>query len=85
MKEIVIKISDDDFNRIESYRDGHTLYPITARLYKAVKHGKRNEANWVGLDEFPHELYECNGCGYQHVTDDISEFKYCPNCGRRMV
>lgn len=46
---------------------------------------KRNSANWVGIDEFPHEHYECNRCGYEHITDDISIFKYCPNCGALMM
>lgn len=39
MKKIVIEIADDDYNRINSYPDGTTFYPITARLYKAVKDG----------------------------------------------
>lgn len=39
MKKIVIEIADDDYNRINSYPDGKTFYPITARLYKAVKDG----------------------------------------------
>lgn len=46
---------------------------------------KRNRASWVGIDEFPHEHYECNRCGYAHITDDISIFKYCPNCGAMMM
>jgi hypothetical protein len=37
--QIVIDIVDDDYNRINSYPDGTTFYPITARLYKAVKDG----------------------------------------------
>lgn len=37
--QIVIDIIDDDYNRINSYPDGRTFYPITARLYKAVKDG----------------------------------------------
>lgn len=46
---------------------------------------KRSRASWVGIDEFPHEHYECNRCGYEHITDDISIFRYCPNCGAMMM
>jgi hypothetical protein len=38
-KKIVIEIANDDYDRIKSYPDGTTFYPITARLYKAVKDG----------------------------------------------
>ena len=37
--KLIIDIVDDDYNRINSYSDGKTFYPITARLYKAVKGG----------------------------------------------
>lgn len=46
---------------------------------------KRSRASWVGIDDFPHEYYECNRCGYAHITDDISIFKYCPHCGAMMM
>lgn len=46
--------------------------------------------HWIGIDEEPHEDYECDRCGYTiwAYTANIephTEYKYCPNCGCRMV
>ena len=46
--------------------------------------------NWIGIDEEPHEDYECNICGYVVSTytaniEPHTEYKYCPNCGAKMV
>ena len=45
--------------------------------------------HWVGIDEEPHEDYECDKCGYvvSTFTENIephTEYKYCPNCGAKM-
>ena len=44
---------------------------------------------WVGVDEEPHEDYECNLCGYMVSTYGVNiephtEYKFCPNCGAKM-
>jgi len=44
---------------------------------------------WIGIDEEPHEDYECSCCGYVASTftaniEPHTEYKYCPNCGCRM-
>lgn len=46
--------------------------------------------HWIGIDEEPHEDYECNRCGYVVSTytaniEPHTEYKYCPNCGARMI
>jgi DNA-directed RNA polymerase subunit RPC12/RpoP len=46
--------------------------------------------HWIGIDEEPHEDYECNRCGYAVSTytaniEPHTEYKYCPNCGAKMV
>ena len=51
---------------------------------------KEKTAAWVPTDEEPHEDYECSACGYVLYTyntfiEPESEYKYCPNCGARMV
>lgn len=42
-------------------------------------------AAWVSTDEEPHEVYECNACEWLLYDVDRTDFKYCPNCGARMV
>ena len=45
-----------------------------------VKHG-----SWVGIDDFPHEDWECTNCGYIiYGDDDIRDLHYCPSCGAKM-
>lgn len=46
--------------------------------------------HWIGIDEEPHEDYECDRCGYvcSTFTANIKpseEYKYCPNCGAKMI
>ena len=45
---------------------------------------------WIGIDEEPHEDYECSCCGYVVSTftaniEPHTEYKYCPNCGAKMI
>ena len=45
--------------------------------------------HWIGIDEEPHEDYECDICGYMCSTFTANikpsdEYKYCPNCGKRL-
>ena len=46
--------------------------------------------HWIAIDEEPHEDYECDKCGYTISTytaniEPHTEYKYCPNCGAKMV
>jgi predicted RNA-binding Zn-ribbon protein involved in translation (DUF1610 family) len=43
--------------------------------------------HWVGIDEYPHEDYECDNCGFIHTFIDghTAQYNYCPNCGAKMV
>lgn len=40
---------------------------------------------WVPIDAEPHDIYECNACGWLLYYEDRTDFKYCPNCGARMT
>ena len=42
--------------------------------------------NWVGIDDYPYEDWECNACGFLLLGDDKAPkwANYCPNCGARM-
>lgn len=53
---------------------------------------ERPKGVWVSIDEEPHEEWECDHCGFvidgSGCIDPIEYrgiYKYCPNCGRRMV
>lgn len=46
--------------------------------------------HWIAIDEEPHEDYECDKCGYtiwayNANIEPNTEYKYCPNCGCRMI
>ena len=56
------------------------VYEIEVDEAELVKHG-----SWVGIDDFPHEDWECTNCGYIiYGDDDIRDLHYCPNCGAKM-
>lgn len=38
--------------------------------------------SWVGIDDYPHETWECNRCG--HIWHGDEPPKYCEMCGARM-
>ena len=38
--------------------------------------------HWIGIDDYPHEDWECNNCGYViEAFENPNDFRYCPNCG----
>lgn len=41
---------------------------------------------WIGIDDFPHEDWECSVCGEQVCGNDSipRDMHYCPNCGAEM-
>ena len=56
---------------------------------KWLKLRKSKTGHWIGIDEEPHEDFECDVCGYvcSTFTANIKpsdEYKYCPNCGVKM-
>lgn len=75
-------LHDEDREKIEKLDVKiEDLKPVTPKEKTGV---------WVPTDEEPHEDYECNICGYVVSTftaniEPHTEYKYCPNCGARMV
>lgn len=61
----------------------------TDRIWFHTKHGKEVEftkvrhGHWVGIDDDPCEVWECDVCGYIYETDSKLH-RYCPNCGADM-
>lgn len=40
-------------------------------------------AEWVAIDDYPNEDWECDNCGY--IIAGVEEpYRYCPNCGKKM-
>lgn len=81
--QIVIEIDEEYFKQInESVKSGNIDY----EPWVAIANGTPlPQGNWVSIDEEPHETFECNNCGnVMCAVYDISDYKYCPNCGAEM-
>lgn len=60
------------------YQLGFTQgYAIAKAKAEPIKHG-----HWIGIDDFPHETWECDRCGKIIETDEPPH--YCENCGAKM-
>ena len=82
--KIVIEISKEQKRMVDEIID---IPPqVENDLISAIRHGTPlPEGNWVSIDEEPHETFECNNCGnVMCAVYDISDYKYCPNCGADM-
>ena len=66
----------------ESDNKLYKLYQELSDAYKTIYILERIEriGAWVGIDEFPHEDWECNMCG----CIEHEEYNFCPNCGAQM-
>ena len=76
----ILKIAD-------AINASYTLKPESLKdVIKVIENDPTEEktAAWVGIDQEPHEVYECNACGWLLYDEDWTDFKYCPNCGARM-
>jgi rubrerythrin len=42
--------------------------------------------HWIGIDDFPHDDWECDHCGcvVESTNDPWNYYHYCPNCGADM-
>ena len=84
--KIVIDIPQDIYDEVKEY--GITTFPLLAEV---IQNGTPVQTGlWIGIDEEPHEDYECDICGYVCSTWTANikpneEYKFCPNCGCRMI
>ena len=43
---------------------------------------EQEPVKWVKIS--PAGIYECSGCGQNVMTSDITAYKYCHGCGRKV-
>ena len=58
---------------------------------KIIVDQEKKSGNWIDIDEEPHEVWECDHCGFVidgsgciDPYDYRDTYKYCPNCGAKM-
>ena len=79
-RQAALDACDQSINVIEARDRIEELSPVQP---------EQKTGQWIGIDDRPHEDYECSNCGYVCSTfsaniEPHTEFKFCPNCGRRM-
>lgn len=74
-------INCDSDCRCDMIKDLLSAPTISPDEVRGVVHG-----TWVGIDDFPHESWECDRCGcvVENTDDPWNYFHYCPNCGAKM-
>lgn len=78
IKDFCIPAQDADYDELSNFADEIAelaTYPIEA---EPVRRG-----HWIGIDDFPHDVWECDMCGYVY-EDTPPLHHYCPNCGAQM-
>lgn len=78
-----------DSNLIPRYTEsckpitGRIIDSLTAADVEPVRHGR-----WLKCFEDWRQQIEgskCSACGFEYYGTGISRFRYCPNCGAKMV
>ena len=74
----------------EEFLEGYASAIEDARVLPPVKPQEKT-GHWIGIDEEPHEVWECDHCGFVidgsgciDPYDYRDTYKYCPNCGAKM-
>lgn len=87
MKEIAIKISEEDYNNIEPFLKGEEVKG-GFNLFKALEIIKNGtplpKGRWIATEneEMNIDGYFCSCCDLPMETEERT--KYCPNCGAEM-
>jgi rubrerythrin len=69
----------------EAFADGKNAYDALNAIPVAdVRPVARG--TWVGIDDFPHDDWECDHCGcvVENTNDPWNYYHFCPNCGADM-
>ena len=91
LKDIEIMDEDKPQDRIEKEYLYESLCEDLKNAYSEIERltADKPQGEWIGIDEEPHEDYECSLCGYvcSMWTANIEpreKYKFCPNCGAKM-
>lgn len=68
----------EDIGYERGYRDGYAEALEVTDDVEPVKHG-----HWVGVDDEPCNVWECDVCGWIY-EDDEPYYNFCPHCGAKM-
>lgn len=92
--KLLIEIPEAEYNECVTQvelmkQEGILIESLNTALRIFVANGIPQEekqtdtANWVGIDQEPHEDWECTHCGF--IIYGMEEpYRFCPNCGRKM-
>ena len=74
----------EQLKKLRSFHNGSYGRSINKAIEALEQEPKTG--HWVGIDEYPHEDYECNNCGFIHTFIDghTAQYNFCPNCGAEM-
>lgn len=80
-RETARKYILDEYPLLQRDRLTRTIDDIPAADVRPVVRG-----TWVGIDDFPHEDWECDHCGcvVGNTDDPWNYYHFCPNCGADM-
>lgn len=72
---------------LKSPRTIEQMIAMVEGLPNVIQVPKIETAAWVGIDDVPHEDYECNMCGKMvfGTRNVFKDYPHCPGCGRIMV
>ena len=75
--EILADIYPTDGEKVVAVKEIDKAYETILNLPYAERRG-----SWVGIDDEPCEVWECDQCG--HIVERECPPRFCENCGARM-
>jgi hypothetical protein len=89
---LVVNAEPNERSKVTASDKREQLYELFVEMIErnnmpSVTPQEPKTGHWVGIDEYPHEDYECDNCGVIHTFIDghTAQYNYCPNCGAKMV
>lgn len=92
--QVLIDLPEDVYEKIKKYgyESEFDVNRCCALGIESIRKGKpfqeRQIGHWVGIDDFPHEDWECDKCGGvitgTFLNSPCDEYPYCPKCGAKM-